>query len=63
MDVLCVMCASVRLGSISTNETSLEILESFHCCGRNIFQLLYQGSAESVTLGSVHGALILTAPI
>src|SRR3954462_15184705 len=37
IDVLCVMCASVRFGSISTTALSGEIFESFHLGGKNIF--------------------------
>lgn len=40
MEVLCVICARVRLGSMLTRDESREMSESFHFWGRNIFQLV-----------------------
>lgn len=39
IDVLCVIWASVRFGSMLMRAVSRETFESFHFWGRNIFQL------------------------
>lgn len=39
MDVLCVITASVRFGSISNVLCPWEMLESLHRCGNNSFHL------------------------
>ena len=44
--MLCVICASVRFGSIVTTVGCREILVSFHFCGRNIFQLTRRRSSS-----------------
>ena len=44
--MLWVICARVKFGSIVTTVGWREIFESFHFCGRNIFQLRILVSAK-----------------
>lgn len=50
MDALWVICARVRLGSMSMNARSVEMFESFHFWGKNIFQLSDKLARTSLNL-------------